>query len=395
MVKGKVFKVRFRAYGLNSSDVYRWSVDNINIFGLCPAPRNLFAYGPACSTNGALLSWNSPETQGSYSGNLLYEGFENGTFPPLYFTQNITNTTANNTSWSQSNASGTWGIHSGTGCCGLAYDFAHQDEWLIAHNILVTVNLSFWSHGYQGSLYLDHYYVKVSTNNGTTWSVLMDLSALSPAGWNNWNTPYVINLSDYFGMAVDIAWQAVDGDGGGLWYDWAIDDCSIGSKKITFGEYKNQLNTEEVIGYDIYRRKYNESAFIKINTQIVTDTTYCDPNVNSYLAYYFVTALFDTSNCIGSCTSDTVVPIWIGIPEKNENSIRVYPNPANDVLSVSCDNPVEHCELINLYGKSVYALREIRNRSFVIRIEEIPPGIYFINVTTSSGVGREKVVICH
>jgi len=139
--------------------------------------------------------------------------------------------------WSQTD----YDQHSGTYAAGLWWDYAHQDEWLISPDIELTgaapgdeYYVTFWTYGWEGSVYDDHYYVKVSTDNGTTWTPLFDLSDLTGGDWNAWAYPYTIDLTAYADETVKLAWHAIDcNDPGnpnypGLWYIWIIDDIEVG-----------------------------------------------------------------------------------------------------------------------------------------------------------------------
>jgi len=139
--------------------------------------------------------------------------------------------------WSQTD----YDQHSGTYAAGLWWDYAHQDEWLISPDIELTgaapgdeYYVTFWTYGWEGSVYDDHYYVKVSTDNGTTWTPIFDLSDLTGGDWNAWDYPYTIDLTAYADETVNLAWHAIDcNDPGnpnypGLWYVWIIDDIEVG-----------------------------------------------------------------------------------------------------------------------------------------------------------------------
>ncbi|MDZ4122407.1 MAG: carboxypeptidase regulatory-like domain-containing protein, partial [Candidatus Cloacimonadaceae bacterium] len=81
-----------------------------------------------------------------------------------------------------------------------------------------------------GSTNGDHYYVKISTDGGTDWTVLWDASAQT-GGWNNYATPITIDLSTYEGQQIKLAWHAVDPPSNdGLWYVWFIDNVYIGNE---------------------------------------------------------------------------------------------------------------------------------------------------------------------
>jgi hypothetical protein len=122
-------------------------------------------------------------------------------------------------------------VHSGTYSAGMWWDYDPQDEWLITPSLDLTgytdTELTFWTYGYRGSTYGDHYYVKVSTNGGASWTPVFDLSALS-GGWNYYDTPYTVDLSAYDGMSdVLVAFHADGVVSVGLWWVWYIDDVAI------------------------------------------------------------------------------------------------------------------------------------------------------------------------
>jgi len=161
---------------------------------------------------------------------LLSEDFE-GNWLPDGWTQIQTNTDTTNLIpgyWSQTDYS----VHTGTYAAGLWWSYEHQDEWLISPEIDLTgiydAQVTFWTHGWEGSINADHYYVKVSTDGGSNWDELFDLSTLTGNDWNEWEYPYDIDLSNYGDETINIAWHAVDGPtNDGLWYIWVIDDVEV------------------------------------------------------------------------------------------------------------------------------------------------------------------------
>ncbi|MEM1513476.1 MAG: choice-of-anchor J domain-containing protein, partial [Candidatus Thermoplasmatota archaeon] len=85
------------------------------------------------------------------------------------------------------------------------WDYEDQDEYLITPQIDLTTatnpKLEFYSYVYRGSTYGDHYWVDISTDDGQTWTHLLDFSSLS-GGWDYWGTLYQIDLSAYTGQVV-------------------------------------------------------------------------------------------------------------------------------------------------------------------------------------------------
>ncbi len=184
----------------------------------------------------ALISWQPPDPTGLE----ITESFEAETFPPGEWTQIVTNT-------GPANALGIYPPWCRTGSltiqgdtvtptqgefqAGLHWDYNHQDEWLItpAFNCPPNAYLRFDGYVFLGSEYEDHYYVKVSTDNGATWTALWDASAQT-GGWNEYSSPITVDLSGYSGNQIMVAFQAVDGpQNSGLAYYWFIDNIYIGN----------------------------------------------------------------------------------------------------------------------------------------------------------------------
>jgi len=284
-------------------------------------PGGLMAHGMDAAVD---LMWHSPGA----GGEELMEDFEGDVFPPEGWTQIITNTAATWMPYTDEYA------FEGMFSAGVWWDYGHQDEWLITPEFRCGggMNLHFWSYAFQGSEEGDHYYVKVSTDGGATWTEVFDLSAMPPYesadGWNAWETPYMVDLSEFAGQDIQLAWHAIDGDGGGLWYVWMIDAITVSNTKETVFSFNTGLQgiipdapvarksvgpvdygaeyTQTVVhtpvsdkvaaegdtllGYNLYR--------IETDTALITTTTdtfYTDLEVVNYTEYgYFVKAIWDT-----------------------------------------------------------------------------------------------------
>ncbi|MEO0083494.1 MAG: choice-of-anchor J domain-containing protein, partial [candidate division WOR-3 bacterium] len=198
---------------------------------------------------------HKPETNMLMPSNrtiLLQESFTGTTFPPPGWTRIQVNTgTQGGYPCYWDRFTGPTGpppfYHTEPACAGLWWSYYDQDEWLITPPITLTGSsggvyyLKWWTYGYRGSTYGDHYYTKIIVGNDTT--VLYDLSVQS-GGWNYNETPIEISLNAYAGQTVKIAWHADDPpppNGPGLWYAWGIDDVEIGYPA------DNDVGVEEIL----------------------------------------------------------------------------------------------------------------------------------------------------
>ncbi|HNP98888.1 MAG TPA: T9SS type A sorting domain-containing protein, partial [Bacteroidia bacterium] len=91
------------------------------------------------------------------------------------------------------------------------------------------------------------------------------------------------------------------------------------------------------------------------------------------------------SYTIGNCTS--------GLSQINSDEvIKIFPNPANSVLSVKLPEGVfkYKVELVNTLGESL-----LHSASNVMDISGIPDGIYLVRVHTDTSEFNRKMIICH
>ncbi|MCX6284449.1 MAG: choice-of-anchor J domain-containing protein [Bacteroidetes bacterium] len=380
-VKQKGFKFRFRATGANSSNIQDWLIDNIHVYPVCLPAENLRGDAMGMDTH---LKWNPPRCDGG--GNSLNEGFEEPYFPPPAWDRIINNTAA---SWSHTAISSPMGVHSGDYSAGLFWDYNAQDEWLIARNIYVNGTLKFWSFAYQGSTHGDHYYVKASTDHGQSWVTLLDMSALPPypgqGGYNHWQEPYVIDMSPYLGDVIDIAWNAVDANGQGLWYYWAIDDCTMGTKKFGFVSAQPY--------YDVYRKSPGGTVFSKINLLPVSDTSYIDTNLPQGLYKYFIQIV--KQDCDQALTSDTVIiDVITSLPQiKGSAGIVIYPNPAHDYLRIKSENPLVSITLTNTRGEVVSEMDAMGKKETVLSLGSIAPGVYVLRALSKQSCHNISLIV--
>lgn len=234
------------------------------------------------------ITWNAPDPDAFE----LRESFEDALFPPAGWTQLITNTQAPNSY----GLSPTWcrissidGIQPSLGQyqAGLGWVAYHQDEWLYTPAFICPPDayLSFDTHLMLGSDGGDHYYVKVSNDNGNSWSELWDGSAQA-AGLNNYSQPITLDLSQYSGQQIKIAFNADDGaDAMGLWHNWFIDNIYIGNAIRTASPLplfsaalQDKGHSRAFVGYRVYRLESGTEALPESWT-LISDGTHIDTSI--------------------------------------------------------------------------------------------------------------------
>ena len=85
----------------------------------------------------------------------------------------------------------------------------------------------------------------------------------------------------------------------------------------------------------------------------------------------------------------------VGIDNYLENSVAIYPNPANDVVNVECTMyNVQLVEVIDVYGKLINTVSTAAalQQPYRINVSGLASGMYFVRVTTGDGVVTKRFV---
>ena len=83
----------------------------------------------------------------------------------------------------------------------------------------------------------------------------------------------------------------------------------------------------------------------------------------------------------------TVITMAVG-DVANKAKVQVYPNPVNDVLTVSSDKKVNHVSVYNVAGQ---LLQEISN-SNIINLNKLSTGVYFVKTVVEGKTEMTKVI---
>ncbi|MEI6817823.1 MAG: T9SS type A sorting domain-containing protein, partial [Bacteroidota bacterium] len=80
-------------------------------------------------------------------------------------------------------------------------------------------------------------------------------------------------------------------------------------------------------------------------------------------------------------------------PHFLDNSLKIYPNPANDLLNIHISNPAVNQQVVitDLLGNEIYS-QLIKNQDTHISISNWSSGIYFYEITNDSETTRGKFI---
>lgn len=325
---------------------------------------------------------------------LFSEGFE-GTFPPTGWTRIITNPgycddyPQYSAHWDQFSDS----VHNGTKAAYVWWDYQHQDEWLITPDInlggIANGVLTFWSYGYEGSTYNEHYYVKISIDHGSTWTVLFDLSSFPPnQGWNAYADPYTFDLSTYQGQIITLAWQVESSQNDGMWYQWCIDDIVVtggdNAPPVTTctvsGLYQATITlsaTDDMSGVDYTKYKLDNGLWNDYTTPIV------ESDIGDHtISYYSVDNVGNVEET--KITTFTILsPITITIKGGLGVSTTIKNDGTIDVTNLSWSIKLDG-KLV-LKGKTAYGRVDVLAAGEEITVKDSVFGIGKTNIGVTAG----------
>ena len=82
----------------------------------------------------------------------------------------------------------------------------------------------------------------------------------------------------------------------------------------------------------------------------------------------------------------------IGFQENSQLSVLMYPNPASEYIIVKSNSPLKNISMLNQYGEVVLSAKP-DSKDYMMQLENIPSGLYFIQLTAESGSTYNKVVV--
>ena len=86
-------------------------------------------------------------------------------------------------------------------------------------------------------------------------------------------------------------------------------------------------------------------------------------------------------------TSSSVLSV-----ELLEKAVRLYPNPANEVLNVACDYDIESIAVFDVLNRLVEE-RKVNSKTLQLPLANYAQGTYFITITTPKGKLNKKFVV--
>jgi hypothetical protein len=421
---GKAFKVRFRANGIDSRDILHWYVDNISVYAVCTPPSALV---PDVRDNDVYLSWTAPNCVAETPFSIIWDdgsyesGWTSGSGERHY--GNIFPLTPGSSGTLTSFDIYFNNMDGSASPIEVRMDIYNEAQTMIGSSAFFMQQEEVWQNITVPNIPFDGTFYGLAYVNNTGTRPFY--SSLDTDG------PYA---ADDYGIRVDASnvWQTI-GEYSGVPGVFLVraNGMMAGKAKQSFAILPGQnpfsnpsensvKNSSEMVvgnggtantsgvgllapnaplasslqGYNVYRSDDNQVTFNKINTSVVTGTTYTDMNVAYAQHYYFVSSVF--TECESDESNIVLADVITGIePVSNVGGISIYPNPATELVNVKSDYSITRIDVMNFVGQTVYTNSDVAMKSAKINVSSFTPGVYFVKVSTSEGVRTVKITVTH
>jgi len=102
--------------------------------------------------------------------------------------------------------------------------------------------------------------------------------------------------------------------------------------------------------------------------------------------------VFDFNEAIATNEAVTTYKTILGTDDFTvDKSVKIYPNPAKDVVKVETNNTIKNIQLYDVQGRILQTVTPNQNAA-MIDISAKAAGIYFLKVTTAKGTKTEKLI---
>jgi hypothetical protein len=373
---GKIFRVRFHATGVNSSDIQRWSIDNIHIYRECEGISDM-------------------QLEENWDYNYLdWWGFGGGGIDEwIHWDDGVNDNNSIGTGGAvEFDVAARWDAEQ----IGYFHDCAISEIAFFPAEESASYAVRIWSGDDPDTMIIDQ---AVNSPVIGQWNyVTLQNPVFIDVTKDLW-VGYHINTPTGYPAGVDDG-PAINGYGNMIYYDsvWQtmLDlnpelDCNWNiACHITDGETLPDPDHD----YNIYRQTNNgEFEYLAttpfwhyLDSGIVLEDIYC----------YAVTAVWNKNNdtCESPLSHTVCESIFLGINENTmeEEDIRIYPNPTNSIIHIESGGKLDEVQLFNLLGEQKLTDNP-GQRNYQLNLRGLPSGIYFIVAKSKSKIRKEKIIL--
>ncbi len=418
--KNKVFKVRFRANGDLSGDIFYWAVDNIHIYvgyEFNP-PLNLVATREGAPENDIKLTWDAPE--GGGGGTVMsYILDDNSAENGVYFTAAGEGWLGNEFPVTDAGLLQSASVFmDANGSATYSIDIFDASQTLVGSSATFVPTFGDWTTVALPDIAFDGTFYVMLHMVVATQSDLLALDENGPYSAQDLEWYYdgaaFAKLTD-FGFPPSVTFVRATGLVGDKKTQVTFSPSTVNSNYVsplagTLASKPMNVNTgtavataspvndnsDALVGYNVWRRAYavfpaggNTAAagtWEQINTAIVIPNEYLDMNLSNLVTNcyeYQVTAEYDEGSSVP--TNIDWDCIFTGINPKDASEVKVYPNPATTYVRIDLTKEVTEISVYNSLGSIVTTKNVKGETTITLNTNNYAAGAYSVKFTTTSG----------
>ena len=174
------------------------------------------------------------------------------------------------------------------------------------------------------------------------------------------------------------------------------DSCSIETKCFIFNEKGvpcDSMDLTTAFGFEWKQGSLTNNLFYNSKQSL---KNYADGKYTikayvsrSYLHGIFCDSIVELSSKTVTFYVDTKAPVQ---QVAQETSLNVFPNPARERISVSCETEMRRVTLCNALGQQLLRVNPNAPQA-ELQVSGLPRGLYLLRVQTASGSAVRKVVV--
>lgn len=155
-----------------------------------------------------------------------------------------------------------------------------------------------------------------------------------------------------------------------------------------------QKNSEpDIAGYNLYRSETSGGPYTKINTTLITDTTYDDYGVSPGITYYYCVTAWIKAYAESRLSNEASAQL-VGIKENKYTTIsgmEIKPNPFRDEICFKGFNAEAKINIFDCHGRLI---KELKGKDNIVWKTKtgLKPGIYFAELKIGNKQTVKKIV---
>jgi len=170
---------------------------------------------------------------------------------------------------------------------------------------------------------------------------------------------------------------------------WTASPTANKSFNVKFSNWNNGTQEANAIEFSINNANFlttpNPGNWYSIDIPLSTFTAINGANRND-LVQFVITSDLGTVYYDNLYLHNTQV---LSANEFVKNSVRMYPNPAKEILNIASENTIESIEIYNTLGQRVH---EQHSGNDVVNISNLAKGVYILTATSGNQTIRKQFI---